>query len=225
VSTLPAAQSTGAATVDAPVAVASTAPLFHSWSSTLERLPATAVEAEALSAFYASDQRLILTGPAATQQQFFSPAVRNARIIHIATHGYFNEQMPELVGFAMSKGHDDDGFVSMAEIAAERFSAELVVISACSTAQGETIAGEGNMSLARTFLAQGVGAVISTLWPISDRATAVFMKEFYRALNEDGASYAEALDSARQVLRATPAYRNPYYWSAYTLSSASSTAI
>jgi len=193
---------------------------FNSWTAALERLPASAREAEALSAWYPDENRRILTGVDASQDNFFSEQVRNARIIHLATHGYFNESLPELVGVALSPGTDGDSFVSLAEISGARFNAELVVISACSTTQGETIPGEGNMSLARGFLAQGVGSVISTLWPVSDRATALFMKEFYRAVNEDRLDYAAAMQSAQQALRSSATYRNPYYWAAYVLTSA-----
>lgn len=196
--------------------------VFRSWTSSLSPLPYTAREAAALERFYPESDRLILTGSSATPSRFFSPGVRNARIIHLATHGYFNEQLPELIGFALSNEGTDDGFVSMAEISAEHFNADLVVISACSTAQGEILPGEGAMSLGRTFLAQGVNSVISTLWPVSDRATALFMEEFYRAINNDGASYAQALHRAQQLLRDSDDYRSPAYWAAYTLTTVKS---
>jgi CHAT domain-containing protein len=163
----------------------------------------------------------VLLGEEATQRNFFDSRVTNARVIHIATHGYFNEEIPELIGFAMAKaGPDDDGFVSMAEISSQDFAADLVVISACSTGRGLEIAGEGNMSLARTFLAQGVDSVVSTLWPVSDAATALFMKEFYRAVNEEHRSLDQALSSAQQVLRSTGRFGSPFYWSGYTLTTA-----
>lgn len=194
---------------------------FRSWAASLQRLPASALEAKELSRFYPEDSRLILVGAEATQQNFFDAKVRNARVIHIATHGYFNEDIPELIGFAMAK-HDemDDGFVSMAEISVQDFGADLVVVSACNTGRGFEIRGEGNMSLARTFLAQGVDSVVSTLWPVSDSATALFMKEFYRALNEEQRSLAESLQSAQRVLRESPRYRHAFFWSGYVLTTA-----
>ena len=114
----------------------------------------------------------------------------------------------------------DDGFVSMAEISAEDFDADLVVVSACNTGRGFELRGEGNMSLARTFLAQGVDSVVSTLWPVSDPATALFMKEFYRALNEDKRTLAESLQSAQRVLRESGRYRHAFFWSGYVLTTA-----
>jgi CHAT domain-containing protein len=191
---------------------------FRTWADSLQRLPASATEANELIRYYPEGRRLLLLGTEATQRNFFDDRVRRARVIHIATHGYFDESMPELIGFAMAKDDsDDDGFVSTAEISAQDFLADLVVISACSTGRGVQIAGEGNMSLARAFLAQGVNAVVSTLWPVSDAATALFMREFYRALNEDGQSLPEALRSAQQVLRNTARFRDPFYWSGYAL--------
>jgi CHAT domain-containing protein/tetratricopeptide (TPR) repeat protein len=207
----------GALTV--PAAYGDAPDTFRSWSTRMQRLPASAVEAEALSSYFEESKRMVFTGANATQRNFFSDAVRNANIIHVATHGYFNDAMPELVGLVMASDDGDDGFVSMAEISMMKFAADLVVISACSTGQGELIPGEGNISLARTFLAQGVNSVISTLWPVSDRATALFMKEFYRSLKVDGASYDIALQSAQRLLQGDPQYRNPYYWGAFTLTS------
>jgi CHAT domain-containing protein len=184
-------------------------------------LPASAEEAKELARYYAEDRRLVFVGEEATQRNFFDSRVKNAKVIHIATHGYFNEDLPDLIGFAMAKaGPDDDGFVSMAEISSQDFAAELVVISACNTGRGFEVGGEGNMSLARTFLAQGVDAVVSTLWPVSDAATALFMKEFYRAVHDDNQSLEQALSTAHQVLRRTDRFRNPFFWSGYTLTTA-----
>lgn len=194
---------------------------FRSWTDSRQRLPYSAIEAKDLARYFAEEERLILTGTEATEDNFFSKRVRSAKIIHIATHGYFNEELPELVGLAMAKANDlDDGFVSLAEIAAQHFSAELVVISACDTGRGFEVPGEGALSLSRSFLAQGVDSVVSTLWPVSDAATALFMKEFYRGLLEEKLDAAESLQQAQQALRKNPRYRNPFYWGAYVLTSA-----
>jgi CHAT domain-containing protein len=194
---------------------------FRSWSGARKRLPYTAKEAKDIARYFEEDDRLILTGADATQANFFSSPVRNAKIIHIATHGYFNEELPELVGLALAKVDDqDDGFVSLAEIAAQDFSAELVVISACDTGRGFDVPGEGALSLSRSFLAQGVGSVVSTLWPVSDIATSIFMKEFYRSIREEMLGPAESLQQAQQTLKRDPRYRDAFYWGAYVLTSA-----
>ena len=76
------------------------------------------------------------------------------------------------------------------------------------------------MGLTRGFLAQGARHVISTLWPVSDRASAQFMNLFYGHLHRVG-SVAEALQAAQQELKAMPDFRHPYYWAAYVLTSVS----
>ncbi len=195
---------------------------YRNWSDKRQRLPYSAIEAKELARYFEADERLILTDNLATERKLFSDEVRNARILHIATHGYFNEDVPELVGISVAKEReDDDGFVSLAEISTHRFSSELVVISACDSARGAAMPGEGTMSLSRSFLAQGVNSVVSTLWPISDAATAHFMKEFYHGIKDQNLSAARALQSAQKSLKQHPRYRDPFYWGAYVLTSLS----
>ena len=55
----------------------------------------------------------------------------------------------------------------------------LVVLSACETALGKRLDGEGMMGLSRAFLAAGASGVVATLWSVDDAATAHFMKVFY----------------------------------------------
>jgi CHAT domain-containing protein len=193
---------------------------LRSWSGNLGRLPYSAQEAQEIGNLFPANEKLVLTGENATQSNFFGDEFRNANIIHLATHGYFNESLPELIGFATARsGANDDGFVSMAEISASRFNASLVVVSACDTSRGQNIPGEGAMSLSRTFLAQGADSVVSTLWPISDAATATFMREFYRGIRELGHTLPQAMQHAQNELKAIPRFSNPFYWAAYVLTS------
>ena len=198
---------------------------LRNWSSSLPRLPYSAREASLLKRLYEADDSVVFTGMDANRTNLFSDRVLGSRVLHIATHGYFDEATPELIGIALSKdGDSDDGFVSMAEIAAQDIGSELVVISACDTSRGQRLAGEGTLSLARTFLSQGASSVVSTLWPVSDRATAVFMNAFYTGLKSDGLSVPDALRVAQLSLRENPRYSEPFYWGAYVLNAARPTA-
>ncbi|MBU2098795.1 MAG: CHAT domain-containing protein [Gammaproteobacteria bacterium] len=108
----------------------------------------------------------------------------------------------------------------MPELFSYRFNNELVVISGCDTAMGRPLAGEGMIGLTRGFIAQGARHVISTLWPVSDRASADFMAIFYRHLHDLG-HVAQALQAAQNEMQQNTDYRNPFYWAAYVLTSAS----
>lgn len=197
---------------------------LQSWSATLERLPYTEIEANGLKAVFRPEHTLDFLGNRATLANLASAPVRNARILHIATHGYFHSTGSDNVGLVLAAINERNervpGFVTLTELFGHRFNNELVVISGCDTAMGMQLAGEGMMGLTRGFLAQGARHVISTLWPVSDRASAQFMALFYANLRSNG-SVAEALRSAQLELKALPEFRHPYYWAPYVLTTVS----
>ena len=190
------------------------------WTETLERLPWTAREAEQLKLLFPPDRIAIYTGRSATRQSLRARNALDARILHIASHGYFRSDSPDNVGFALSavnNGRDrDSGFITLTELFSYPFDNELVVINACDTAMGVARGGEGMLSLTRGFLAQGSEHVVSTLWPVADRASAVFMEHFYTHLRREG-SVARAVRAAQLELRANRTFIDPYFWAPYVL--------
>ena len=92
----------------------------------------------------------------------------------------------------------NDGLLSAEEIAGLNLSqVELVVLSACETARGVDIAGEGSFGLRRTFLMAGARAVVAGLWRVNDQATKDLMLKFYDLLWHDHLPKAEALRRAQ----------------------------
>lgn len=190
------------------------------WTQTLTRLPWSAREAQQLAGLFAPDRTLVFTGQSATRANLRSVRARGARVLHIASHGYFRSDDPDNVGFALSAVENgtqtDSGFVTLAELFTYRFNNELVVVSGCDTALGTQRASEGAMSLTRGFIAQGASHVVSTLWPVSDRASAEFMALFYAKLVA-GVGVADALTQSQRQLSTRAQYRDPFFWGAYTL--------
>jgi CHAT domain-containing protein len=92
-----------------------------------------------------------------------------------------------------------------------------VVLSACQTALGADVRGEGLIGLTRAFMYAGAPRVVSSLWSVSDRATAALMKAFYRRLLIDRMSVAAALRGAQLELRRNPRWSHPYYWAAFVV--------
>jgi CHAT domain-containing protein/Tfp pilus assembly protein PilF len=141
------------------------------------------------------------------------------RILHFATHALIHGEHPELSGVVLA-----DGFLQSYEIAGLDLRADLVVLSACSTAVGEEVWGEGVLGLPRSFLAAGAGGVVVTLWNVDDEATAELMQHFYAAMIRDGLSPAAALRRAQLEIHRQPRWRAPYFWAPFSLVGGASTS-
>ena len=98
-----------------------------------------------------------------------------------------------------------------------RLDADLVVLSACQTALGKEIRGEGLVGLTRGFMYAGASRVLASLWSVEDRATAELMGSFYRGMLREGLSPAAALRKAQLEMAKNPYRRSPYYWAGFSL--------
>lgn len=151
-----------------------------------------------------------------------SPEIGQYRILHLATHGLLNSAHPELSGIVLSlvdrQGQPQNGFLRLNEVYNLKLSADLVVLSACQTALGKEIRGEGLVGLTRGFMYAGAPRVLASLWKVDDRATAELMKQFYGAmLKGTGQRPAEALRAAQIAMWKTKGWEAPYYWGAFVL--------
>ena len=189
-------------------------------------LPYTKTDAEEIVSIFPDYEINLLTGNKATNENFMAAENRNANIIHIATHGFFNESNIEDVGIATSIVDENNqlsaGVLAMREVLFKPFTSNLVVISGCETTLGKEINGEGFNSLSRGLLSQGVGSVIGTIWSISDRATPEFMQTFYTNLKQEQGNVPLALKLTKQSFITDSRfrrYRHPYYWAGFVLTS------
>lgn len=145
------------------------------------------------------------------------------RIIHFATHGLINSVNPELSGIVLSlvdaEGQPQDGFLRLYDIYNLPLETDLVVLSACQTALGREVRGEGLVGLTRGFMYAGAPRVVASLWRIDDRATAELMRRFYtKMLRADNPLRpAAALHEAQVEMWRSERWRSPYYWAAFTL--------
>src|SRR5262249_7889445 len=157
----------------------------------------------------------------ASRETVLSGDLGQYRILHLATHSLLDNQRPELSGVVLSLvdrcGRPQNGFLRLYDIYNLRLGSDLVVLSACQTARGGEIEGEGLIGLTRGFLYAGAPRVVATLWAIDDRATAQVMKHFYEGMLVRGQTPATALRSAQLAVAATRGWDAPYYWAAFTL--------
>ena len=187
----------------------------------LRRLRFSRQEAEEILGFAADEQKLEAVDFAANRKLATSAELGQYRIVHFATHGLINNQHPELSGVVLSlvdqKGKQQNGFLRLYDLYNLKLSAELVVLSACQTALGKEIKGEGLVGMTRGFMYAGAPRVIASLWQIDDRASAEFMKRFYQGLLGEKARPAAALRAAQVSMQNDKRWHSPHYWAAFTL--------
>jgi CHAT domain-containing protein/Tfp pilus assembly protein PilF len=157
----------------------------------------------------------------ANRETAMRPELADYRIVHFATHSLLNNDNPELSGVVLSlvdaSGRPQNGYLRLYDIYNLRLNADLVVLSACRTALGEEVHGEGLIGLTRGFLYAGAARVVATLWEIDDRTTAEVMKRFYEGMLARGERPAAALRAAQVAMWKSKGWEAPYYWAAFTL--------
>jgi CHAT domain-containing protein len=166
-------------------------------------------------------EKMLALDFAARRELALGGALARFRVIHFAAHAVLDAEHPELSGIALSDvdpaGRPRLGFVRGHEIYRLRLAADLVVLSACETALGREIRGEGVAGLTRAFLHAGARRLLVSLWPVEDRATHALMTAFYQGYFGRGLSPAAALAEAQSSMRRDPARRDPYYWAGFVL--------
>jgi CHAT domain-containing protein len=140
-------------------------------------------------------------------------------MVHFATHGLFDSEHPERSALVLSlvdpAGNPQPGLLKMSDIFNLNLPADLIVLSACQSALGSNIRGEGLVGLTRAFMYAGGKRVVASLWKVDDLATAELMREFYTAMAR-GDNPVIALRGAKLTLLKKRVWSSPYYWAPFT---------
>lgn len=209
-------------------------------------LPAAAGEAAAVAAaLRGAGQPVQLYSGAQASTQVLRK-LHGPRYLHLATHGFFlgeagggseevlgkdgqaylhDMQVPQFnSGLALAGVNrapaaiGNPGLLFASQLAQlDLDGTELAVLSACESGAGMVVAGETVDSLRQSLEAAGARSAVTTLWPVSDAASADLMGHFYRGLAA-GLDKGEALRQAKLAL--APRWRHPYFWAPYVLSGA-----
>jgi CHAT domain-containing protein/tetratricopeptide (TPR) repeat protein len=187
-----------------------------------QRLPFSSGEAMAIANLVPEQERRVALGFDASLSTAKSAELQQYRILHFATHGLIYGVHPQLYGVVLSlvdrQGNSQDGFLRLNEIYNLKLAADLVVLSACQTALGKDIKGEGLVGIARGFMYAGAARVVASLWKVDDRASAELMKYFYDGLfGQPRLRPAAALRAAQVKMWKQLRWRSPYFWAAFML--------
>ncbi len=178
-------------------------------------------EADGIALLVPPGLRLKAVSFEANRARATSGELSRYRIVHFATHGLINSEHPELSGLVLSlvdeTGKPRDGFLRMHELFNLHLPADLVVLSACQTALGKEIKGEGLVGLTRGFMYAGAQRVVASLWQVDDQATALLMQHFYRGMLKENLRPAAALRAAQIEMSKQKRWSSPYYWAGFVM--------
>ena len=177
-------------------------------------LPGAVTEARQVAADFA--QSSLLLGEAASRDAFTSQ-LAGKQIVHLATHGAVDRLDP-LHSHVLFAGEDEaTSYLTAKDVLEMDFhSAALVVLSACETGLGDVRKDDEVLGFTRSFLGSGTGAMVSTLWEVSDEATATMMATFYGELAK-GVSVQDAMRDGQLTVLRNPATNQPFFWAPFSL--------
>ncbi|HEX9500714.1 MAG TPA: CHAT domain-containing tetratricopeptide repeat protein [Thermoanaerobaculia bacterium] len=165
------------------------------------------------------DRSRVLEGPLATRSALRNGGLAEAKILHLATHGLIDENRPERSGLVLTADPPrDDGLLQVRDIYSLRLNADLVTLSACETALGQNVTGEGMIGLTRAFFYAGARSVVASLWDVEDTATSRLMQRFYKNIRR-GEPIDIALQHAKlDLLHSGGSTSAPFYWASFIVS-------
>ena len=185
------------------------------------RLIHSSEEADAIAAAAPSGTTMIAKGFDATRETALNAHLGDYQIVHFATHGVLDSEHPELSSIVLSmvdkNGVEQNGVLPLYDIYNMDLSAELTVLSACQTALGKDIKGEGFVGLTHSFISAGSRSVVASLWKVDDRATATLMADLYQSMLQKGMSPAAALRAAKLKVMQDKRWTAPYFWAGFVV--------
>jgi len=227
---LRAAPPTGAH-MSAPARPGSIALADTAFLNALQRLPDSECELQAIATRFAPDKVELNLGRKATESRVkamnISGALADFDVLVFATHGLTGGQAgaasPGLVLTppGVASAHDD-GLLTAAEISALDLDAQLVVLSACNTAAGESGAADGLSGLARAFFRAGAQSLLVTHWSVYSQAAVDITTGLFAELqSQPKMRFSAALRAATLNIlsepRRPPYQYHPSYWAAFSI--------
>ncbi|MCA9733358.1 MAG: CHAT domain-containing protein [Deferribacteres bacterium] len=182
-------------------------------------------EAEYINNIFNSEKPYCLTGVKATKKNFNGYA-SGCDLIHIASHGYFDQQQPLNSGPVLAWGRQlanldkaqiDNKFVLQAnELSKLNLKVNLVVLNTCFSGMHEVQPGDELMGVVRALFVAGVPSMMLSLWEAHHDAAICFMKSFYTEIKA-GTAKAIAYQKAQKHLREQPEFSEMKYWAPFIL--------
>lgn len=187
----------------------------------IQRLKGTRVEAEAVFSLMSGNSGLLMLDFEASRANLMATDLTRFQIVHLATHGIMDNVQPDRSGIVLSLvneyGEPQNGYLRLHDIYNLKLASELVVLSACQTALGKKVRGEGIVGLTRGFMYAGSPRVVASLWQVHDLATADLMKLFYEGVQRNQRPVAALREAQVKMSEHDLWGKSPYYWAAFVI--------
>lgn len=178
-----------------------------------EALPNVQLELDRIKAGFDSQIRL--------NQSFTTSSFKQAiqtfpfPVVHLATHGEFSSDAKDTFVLTWDDRITANDFADLLlSTQQDRNPIELLILSACQTAEGDERAALG---LAGVAVRAGSRSTLASLWFVSDEATSLLMAQFYQELATTKETKAEALRRAQAMILQNDKFSHPYFWSAFVM--------
>lgn len=181
-------------------------------------LPASAEEVRSIARVIPGRAEIHL-GADARKAYLLNRRLDGVPFVHLSTHALVDMERPDRSRILLASDSPlNADYLFLQEVnQLDLNNVDLVTVSACDTARGKIVAGEGAQAFSQSFLAAGASATVTSMWRVADAPTANFMRQFYDSLAH-GATKAEALQAAKlQFLRSNSALSSPRYWAGFVL--------
>jgi CHAT domain-containing protein len=191
----------------------------------LPPLPGSAHEVQTVGARIGGSGADILLGAQATEGNFRTQPLDQFATIYFATHGILPGELhcegePALAlspPASPATTTTTDGMLQASEIAQLRLNADLVVLSACNTAESvDGLGGGALQGLSDSFFAAGARAVLASHWEVPSNATETLMIGVFDPANR-AHGLAQGLRQSQLALIGKAATAHPFYWAAFTI--------
>jgi len=187
-------------------------------------LPGAEQEVEEVGELFDKTRRSLFKGSAASEDTLQrlnrTGELTKYRYLLFSTHGYLSLFEPALSSIVLSQTRstiEADGYVTASEWVGYSLNSELAVMSACDTAVGKVIQGEGVTGLPYALAVAGNRRTVMSLWPVADEGTKEFMVSFFRRLRDDGVLPRKALSETKREFLKNTKFDSPLFWAPFVL--------
>jgi CHAT domain-containing protein len=184
-------------------------------------LPETERQVREIEKLYGARQSHILTGGSASQGRLKAESA-GYRVIHLASHAVLDSSNPMYSYALLARSADDAGRLEARDLMQFNLRADLLVLSACETARGRPLGGEGISGMLWAAFVAGAPTTIASMWRIESASTSDLMIGFHRnwleaRRSDDPLAKAGALQKAALATIAGGQYSHPFYWAGFVL--------